>query len=384
MAKGSRRRRRDAWGSITEVERGRRYVIRYWASTDERGYRRHSVTVRGTRADAEKKRAELMLDHSGDAPCPTIGQVWTKWYLPTMERRVEEGDLAESTLKQMRSCWSLHINPRWSDVACNEVKPLQVQQWLDDMDYGPARISLAALKPMLDYPVRYGQIQSNPFREKYIMPSKRTVSRRDDGIWTLDELGKAWSAIYGKWFEAAFLFAGFGGMRVGEALGVMGSDVTSLDMDDQTLAVVRVERQIPNRGNTPTTRLKTPHSHRFVVIPGRTGKRILDLAAENSGYLSGDGLGGPNTQSRLNISWNDAGMAHPFRNLRNSWQTWMRWEMKVPPHYIEPMMGHKVDGVTGAYYDRPQVQMFANVVAEAYRLRPFDTSWELARTSSSS
>jgi hypothetical protein len=67
-------------------------------------------------------------------------------------------------------------------------------------------------------------------------------------------------------------------------------------------------------------------------------------------------------------------MAHPFRNLRNSWQTWMRWEVGLPPYYIEPLMGHKVRGVTGQHYDRPTPEVLAAAVARAYDDGPWDAT----------
>ena len=66
------------------------------------------------------------------------------------------------------------------------------------------------------------------------------------------------------------------------------------------------------------------------------------------------------------------GWPHPFRNLRNSWQTWMRWEARLAPWAIERLMGHKVAGVTGAYYDRPSDEVIADMLADAYRGR----NWE--------
>lgn len=73
MAKRNRKRR-SAWGSLTEVSPGV-WRIRYWGKDPATGaYRRRSSTVRGSRVDAERRRAELMVEHSGDAPCPTVGE----------------------------------------------------------------------------------------------------------------------------------------------------------------------------------------------------------------------------------------------------------------------------------------------------------------------
>lgn len=73
----------------------------------------------------------------------------------------------------------------------------------------------------------------------------------------------------------------------------------------------------------------------------------------------------------LGCAWARFG-EHPFRNLRNSWETWMRWEVGVAPWAIEVAMGHKLGGVTGRYYDRPTDEVVAAVFADAYRSRPWD------------
>lgn len=379
MAKRSRRRR-SAWGSMAEVSAGV-WRIRYWGKDPATGtYRRRSATVRGSRVDAERRRAELMVEHSGDAPCPTVGQVWERWYLPALERRLEEGDLAPNSMKRFRSAWGRHAAPRWADVPCDAIRPLEVQQWLDGMGRSAAESAMTVLRPLLDYAVRFEAVDHNPMRERYIMPSARTVSRQDDGIWSLDQLREVWGAVRGQWFEAAFLLAGFGGLRVGESLGVTAADVTAIEAGGTTLALVSVERQVPNKGTVPAERLKTEQGLRTVPVAGRAGARLLGLAASCDGPLSGDGMGGFGTQQRLQRSWARAdlpdGLRHPFRNLRNSWQTWMRWELRVEPHFIEPMMGHKLPGTTGSYYDRPGAQTFAEVMAEAYLARPYDAGWE--------
>ncbi|MBR2681840.1 MAG: hypothetical protein IKE22_01065, partial [Atopobiaceae bacterium] len=103
--------------------------------------------------------------------------------------------------------------------------------------------------------------------------------------------------------------------------------------------------------------------------------------AESMGYISGDGLGGPSTRFRLCKAWDALPLGelrHPFRNLRNSWQTNARWSLRIPPWMIEPMLGHSVQGTTGQYYDRPQAEVFAEVMADAYRQRPYDEGWSLS------
>lgn len=374
------RRKRAAWGSLTKVDDGT-WRIRFWGKGPDGQYRRRSCTVRGTRKDAERRRAELMLAHSDDAPCPTVGDVWRSYALPDMERRIESGDLALSTSKQYRSAWNAHVAPVWGSVQCDAVRPLAVQQWLYDLPLNAATQGLKILRMLLDYAVRYELVTHNVAREKYLMPSKSTVQGHSAAIWSLDELGAMWQYVYGEWWEAAFLLAGFGGMRVGEALGVRSEDVSATIINGVDIAMVSVQRQVAKEG--VTDQLKTEHSRRTVAIPGRAGSRIAQLASERDGWLTGDGFGGPTKRNRLMYAWNAmldaAKMEHvPFRNLRNSWQTNMRWQMKLPPYIIEPILGHVGQGVTGQYYDRPSADMFAHAIADAYAANPYDKGWTWA------
>lgn len=383
MANRTRRKRRDAWGSITELEKGRRYVIRYWASTDERGYMRHSETIRGTRADAERRRAELMLAHQGDEPAPTVQQLWERYALPDTKQRAEDGDVAPTTVVQYERWWRKHVEPRWASVACDEVRPIEVQKWLSGLTRSQAANATLVLTKAMDYAVRYGWCDSNPMRERYLLPGRSTVSQRDKGTWTLAELEGVWRRVHGTWMEAAFILAAFGSCRVGEALGPKAGEVELTEVRGVPVAVVPIRRQVEHRGAEVTDRMKTSDSSRIVVVAGKAATRLGEIAdgMPPDWFLTNDGSGNPVSQARYTSRWRSMGMEHPFRNLRNGWQTWMRWEMRVAPYHIEAMMGHRQKGTTGQYYDRPQAQAFADVMAEAYAARPYDKAWELGRAS---
>lgn len=363
----TRRRMRSSWGSITEIERGKRYVIRYWANTDERGYRRHCTTVRGTRAEAERRRAELMLEHCTDTPCPTVGSTWDKHVIPDMEQMVRDGDLAASTLRQYLAWWKKHVEPHWGDVLCTNVRPLAIQQWISQLGYSQAKNSMQLLSKVMDYATRFEYVPSNPMREKYMMPSKSTVNRRDDGTWRLDELADVWRKVYGTWMEPAFILAAFGGTRVGETLGPLAGEVKLTRVDNIYVAMVPIVRQVEHHGKV-VDRLKNVSSRRTVAIAGAPAKRLAKLASEKDAdsFLTDNGFGEHVSQERYSENWRKRGMDHPFRNLRNSWQTWMRWTLRVEPFFIETLMGHINPGTTGRHYDRPTPEQLSKVVAEAW------------------
>lgn len=375
----ARRSARSDWGCVQEVGRGR-WRIRYWAETTD-GYRRCSETVRGTRRDANDRLAALRLDHSKDAPCPTVGECWERWFLPDFERRVDDGDAAPSSLMQYRSVWNRHIAPTWEDVPADEVRPLDVQRWLLSLTSSQAQAAIHVMRRTLAYAVRYELMDTNPMDADYLMPSRSASARRDSGTWTLGELGALWRKCRGEWFEAAFLLMAFGGCRVGESLGPLGCDVDAREVHGVPLAVVRIGRQVTN-DSAVSDKLKNRWSRRSVVVPGRPGERLCALSrVAGTGWLTGDGLGGNARQDVLRKSW-DAMMRrstlphHPMKQLRPSWQTYMRWELHVPPYMIEPMMGHVGDGVTGRHYDKPMTEQFCEVVAEAYAKSPFAERWE--------
>jgi len=116
---------RHDWGSVTEIERGKRYRLRWWANGPD-GYRRHSETVRGTRREAWDRLAALRLDHSTDAPVPTVGECWRRWYEPDLVRQVEMGDLSRRTLEEYRAAWRVQVSSVWADVPADQVRPLAV------------------------------------------------------------------------------------------------------------------------------------------------------------------------------------------------------------------------------------------------------------------
>lgn len=367
-----RKQRRAAWASITQIDESR-YRIRFWGKDSNGTYRRMSRTVRGTRLDAERVRSELMLEHSEDAPCPTVAQAWERWVLPSYERRVEQGTLRESSLNLYVGAWGRHVSPTWSAVQLDAVRPLRVQQWLDTLGASAAATSVKVMNAIMDAAVRYECIDHNPMRERYVMPSKATVKAQDAGIWTLAELRAMSTAMQGQWYEPAMLLSAFGGLRVGEALGVRASDVELRMVDAVPVAFVRVERQV-NRDGAVVESLKTEQSRRTAYLVGKAALRLSEIARAMDGtwYLTHDGIGGAQSQNRLYHTWRDAGTEHPFRNLRNSWQTWMRWEAGIAPWAIETAMGHKFGGVTGQYYDRPTADVIAAVFADAYRAKPWD------------
>lgn len=375
-----RRQMRSAWGSITEVRRGV-WRIRYWAEGPD-GYRRRSETVRGSRKDAVERRSALMLEHGDDAPCPTVGQCWERWYRPDLVRMVEEGERAEQTLGQYDSRWRCHVGPRWADVPADEVRPLAVQQWIGSMPHSVAPQAAQVLRVTLSYAVRYEAIASNPLDADYVMPPKSTSKERSRETWDVPGLLALWADVRDEWYEAPLLLMSFGGARVAESLGVRAEEVeltrVAVGGVEVSVAVVPLRQQVRGAG-VVDERLKNRWSVRPAIMPGAAGERIAEIARSvGEGWLCDGGGGEPADKYALRNAWDVVRVRGThggtlMKNLRASWETALRWSLKLPPWITERLLGHvplSGGAVTAYHYDAPGVADLVSAVAEAYAGRP--------------
>lgn len=356
---------RAAYGSISPTKNGVTRV-RYWGDLhDGKGYRRISKSIRGNRREAQEYLARMQLEHDDDKPTMTIGDAYRMWYVPDMKRK----QLAPSTIKVYTGAWKTHIEPRWGNIPLTDIHPMDIQQWLYGKGKNPAQLCLKVLKAIVDYAVRYELCTSNPFAISYIMPKGQ--KDRDKGVYTYENCIKIAKVFENHTIEAAYILSAFGSCRTGEALGVMTQDVRIVKASNgMKCAVVEVKRQVMEDG-TLTDRLKTKQSNRIIVIPEPYSSRLEVLSKTHKHLLTCDNFGKPLKRFALRNYWNEelyrAGIdLHPFQNLRNSWRTYMEWELKVSPSQLEKLMGHKGKTITEKHYTRPEIMQLVDTVANAY------------------
>lgn len=358
-------RQRAAYGSISPTKDGITRV-RYWGDLkDGKGYRRLSKNIRGNRRDAQQFLARMQLEHNEDGPTLTVADVYRLYYVPSLKQK----GLASSTINVYAGVWKTHIEPRWGNIQVNAIKPLEVQEWLFTKGKNPAQQCLKVLKGLFDKAVLYDICESNPFAINYVLPKDQR--ERDKGIYTLSECKAIAGVLEGHTIEAAYILAAFGSCRTGEALGVRASDIKMMEADNGMMcAVVEIKRQVTEAGAI-TERLKTQQSARVVVIPQPYAARLEAISKERKHLLTCDNFGKPLRRHALRDSWNNqldkAGIeAHPFQNLRNSWRTYMEWELQAAPAKLEKLMGHKGKSVTAKHYIRPEIMQLVNAVADAF------------------
>ena len=359
-----RKARRRAWGSVTEMARGKKYVLR-WVENTPSGRKRRSRTVYGTYREACNELAKIQAAKSDERITPTVGQLYESRYLPWLERKYEGS--TSSTPKNYQRAWKNHFAPRWGGVPIDQIKPLDVQDWLDGMSYGNAHHSLNVLRRTLDFAVNLEQIPANPFRKQYEMPE---VSReRSKEVYTLDRATDMLAKVEGMPYEAAYILAAFGGCRTGESLGVRVEDVREIQAGGVRFAAVAVKRQAGFLSGSVTDTLKTESSVRETLIPEPWCDALLKVRdareADSERWMTphkGATLG----TGELNRLWRKHGGGIPFANLRNSWRTYAQFEWRVPSDVLELLMGHKLPGVTGRHYLRPSTEQLAEDFAASY------------------
>lgn len=361
-----RRRARSTWGSNEDAGGGRRR-LRYWADLhDGRGYARHSMTIVGSRRDGDETLARLRVEHSADRPTPTLRQAYEAWYLPELRERVETGDMAPRSLVVYESLWRAHIDPVWGDTPVTDIRPLGIQQWLMGLTTESARKSLALMGRVLAKCVLYEAVPTNVAREDYRIP-RRTEREHNKDVYTLSELMAALDAVRGTAAYIPAIMCGLASCRVGESLGPLRAEVREVESRGMTLAVVELRRQVDRLGHV-SERVKNQHSERPVIVPEPWS---LDVLAVGTEWLCDDGCMRPLSQVAANAMWRDA-LEHagiepiPLRNLRNTWRTYMRWELGIAEDMLEAMMGHAGKNVGEIHYDRPKADVFASTVADAW------------------
>lgn len=377
-----RRRRRSTWGCVTRLSADR-WRLRWMQD----GQRRTEV-VHGTRRQADDRLAQLRVECGSEPESRvTLGQAYERWWLPDEESRVAAGDLAPGTRAQHLGTWRIYVGPRWGESVVRAIRPLDVQEWLSGLSRQTAVRCRSLMRQIIEWCVRYEIVETNVASVPYRMPTAQRDG--DRGAWDVDGLRDAWSSVRGSLIEAPFLLAAFGSCRVGESLGVRAGEVSLVDTPFGPVAVVPVARQVSHADGSVTERLKNPQSRRSVVVPGPMGERLAELdrlaVARGDEWLCDDGTGSPTTQRTLQLAWGEAMRScrerHPFRNLRNSWQTCARWVLRMPQPMIERLMGHSGSTVTDRHYDRPADGMLAEAVAEAYASHPFADGWDEVRGS---
>lgn len=364
-----RKRRRRAWGSITEKVKGKKYVLR-WVENTPDGRKRRCETFHGTYREASLRLDEIHVTHGEDRPVPTMGQVYDMWYLPSLKGDVRDGKAKQGTLEVYGKIWRKWIEPTWGRCPVDSVRAMDIQNWLMTMPKATAVTSLSIARKVMDVAVRYEYVDANKFRELYSMPTKK-ASSRDRTVYSLSDANEMLARLEGSRIEGAFIVACFGGARTGESLGIMVDEVDYVTVGGLDMALVPIRRRSGVRNvMMPDGDLKNSQSARTAIVPGRYSRALRTVAERSeTGLMSYTFDGLPMGTAAVKVEWKRlAGdMRIPFANLRNSWRTFAQMEWGIDWDTLESLMGHALPGVTGRHYIRPSAMQLAEKFSELYR-----------------
>ena len=190
-----------------------------------------------------------------------LSQAYLKDY--KINRRPNSYKLTENNIR-------LHILPYLGEMPVEEISPLVIKNWKNEiLEKGKSESTVHAInttfKGMLNYAVRYYNLEDNPFEVTGI---DGTVGVRENFI-EIDEWERLDSFITDKFDKAVFNLLFYSGLRIGELLAL------TLDDIDFKKGIVNVDKKF-NDTTYKVEAPKTKASIRKVTIPSHVVKLIKE------------------------------------------------------------------------------------------------------------
>ncbi len=412
---------RSGWGSIRELRDGV-WQLRFPSlkPTGAVGPRR-SMTVHGTRADAERalsaererydsraaaavrrnvtkiveeerqKEAELSATALGAPARPSkyvgsprsvgrppkdpenmpLGRVWDESYWP----HALESGLSPLTLKDYEKTWRFYVEPVLGHMQIDEITHADAQNLMSSLTHRTAQKACSILRIVFNHAQYEGIISrvNNIMADRYKMPpkSKRKLKASDD-VYTSDELDAVLADAKGEIFEACAIISGKAGARLAEACGVRCEEMEfSRDNAGELWCKIDILRNVVRVDGEPLVKdVKTPKSKRPVFVREPWSERLLELVDERGGegWLTDDGFGRPLTSKDLSPVWRRwfLGKSHRYvamLYLRDSYATDLH-RQGLDPSRISQILGHsQKSNMLYEHYDRPQAEVIRESLA---------------------
>lgn len=352
---------RESWGSIRQRGKGV-WQIRYTVGGEPK-----SETVRGTKKEAAKRKAELWLEY-GDREAPmSLDEFYESKFKPWME-----SELAPKTVESYDSQYLLHIKREFGHLMLDEIRPRQIQDWILTMNYAVAKHAKVVLSSIMSRAFALEQIDDNPVHRRFQMPDPETSAKRNEEVYSHDELDEIAEACKGEPWEGCFLFAAFGGGQRSEVDGIRLDEIDEID----GCAVAPVRRGVHyTRGEVLIrNHAKNVYREEFIVVTPPHAERALEFVEERlkagDTWLCDDGFGGPMnpmTMAQNYQRWfsRQPFKYIPFKNLRPSYATWMRDE-GYSVDDVSRLLRHSTDAMLKRVYDRPRAQVLVGSLMQRH------------------
>lgn len=226
-----RRRSDNSWTVVIDIGR----------DPETKKRRQKWVTVHGTKREAEKVLAEMLVNqgnYSVEAEKMTV-EMYLKHWLEAIKSTIRE-----STHVHYKNAVDAFI-PHIGQITLSKLNPMHIQEALgeilEDLSPGTAREYLAKIKSAFNQAVKWDILGKNPAAgiklPKYEAPEK--------DVWTETEV-KQFLQEAGKYrYYPVFWLALYTGMRIGEILALRWTDI------DLEKRIIYVRRTVSGKGYQP-------------------------------------------------------------------------------------------------------------------------------------
>lgn len=333
---------RSSLGSIEDLGDGR-FRVRVPGGYDRDGKRvRPSRVIRGTRRDAERERAFLLMQHGrGSAGSLTVTSFLEDVWLPTKDRR------RRRTVSGYRSKINSCIAPYIGHLNLDDVTPYVVERWLSDLQREPnksaqtVKHARAVLKNAMRAAVRWGLIDRDPTEGSEIPEVDYQPTVLD-----AEQMNAYLDAFAGHPVEPAVIISIALGTRRSETCALDWSDI---DFDAATVDIARGVHQENSEVWFEDTKTRT--SKRLLALPEWAVEALKPLRGTGPLVADGGKRMAPEKVSRLYKQHIiDSKLAFvPLRDLRNSLGTFL-YESGVELGRIADQLGHSGTEVTRKHY----------------------------------
>lgn len=336
---------RHGAGSVYELEKGKRYRVRVSVGYDRDTGKRRVVSknVRGTRRDAERELARLLVQYSrGEAPTKsTLSEFFYSYYLPDARNR-----LRPSTVDCYEKDFRVLLEAPLGCYELAKITPVAVDGLLGALPEARRRKAYAMLRQILNKAVRWDFIDSSPM--KRVEPPKS--SSYEPEVLSASEASAYLEYFKGTSIEAAVLVAIGAGLR--------RSEIIALDWDDIRNGAVHVSKGITKTSNgLHTDEPKSRFGIRTVHLPSSVSNRLEELRGEGPLLVGVDGKRmTPDALSHrygiLAAKLPDGLSRISLKNLRHTSLT-LALEGGADILAVSRRGGHSGPGITSRYYLRP-------------------------------
>lgn len=303
-------KRANGEGSIRKRKDGRWLVTFPTGLYMENGKREQIYKYCDTQAEAVEELRKLQTEKSMGI-CQSKGAVKTGDWIDTWIEKHKAPKLAPATLTSYRNNFRLHIKPFVGDIQLSKLETYHIQRMLDNIGGTLSTFikNYNVIHGALEKAVELKMIPRNPCKGVTFPDDDKGKMR----VLTQEEQKALIANLDGEYYRAMLLTYLYTGMRMGEAIPLLWSDI---DLEKRMIrvnkkAIVRHDYNNHSAKQEVQNFCKTKSSKRTVVITaGLTAilmehKRVMQDRAEKLGEeWSEDSLVFKNTRGKMPYSRN--------------------------------------------------------------------------------